>query len=734
MPRIKPFDSNFAYLTAIVDFLIALAEYRGLERQQQALARRSSQAEQDLDSFEEVAPAQKRQGVNLVTARKRVDKVEAALQARIAVTLKPGNVALPLEDLCRQHQLDRFEKYTLAILLACDMDPVMLRAIEQICSHSRGIHEVRTILTILCDSTEERIRARRYFVHNASLLSGGLLNISYCHDFGSESEFMSMDLALPRRIASLLLGEEDVNDAILAISSIVEPSVSLDQVVLPADKLAEVTALVRNRHEFLRVRKEWGFDKILPYGKGTVVLFSGPPGTGKTMLAHALAHECGHRLMLADLRHIAEHSRHDFTENLQRIFQEARILNAVLFFDEADEMFTDRCVNAAMPTLLREFEKMDGICILATNRPQVLDEALDRRILYRLDFEVPTAASREAIWRKHIPAEAHIAPDVDFHALAEEFEFSGGFIKNAVLSALAGVLQRTQGEQIIKQADLRAAARQQICNRLRAADTITIPKAGMADLLLPEDTMQQVRGVISAARQRQRVFASWGFGAIAAHGRGITALFSGDPGTGKTLAAEAIAHELGYGLRAIPLASLLDKFVGETERRITALFASVRDDGTVLLIDEADTLFGARMQRTDSHSHYINQQVNVLLRELERHDGVVILTTNRPHDLDAAFARRIRYHENFPLPDAAPRSAIWQHLLPANAPVADDVDLGAIGRMFQLSGGHIRSAVLRAAFAAATDGEVITQAILWQEAQRESPSQKDNRIGFQIAV
>ena len=140
------------------------------------------------------------------------------------------------------------------------------------------------------------------------------------------------------------------------------------------------------------------------------------------------------------------------------------------------------------------------------------------------------------------------------------------------------------------------------------------------------------------------------------------------------------------------------------------------------------------MERTDPHSHYINQQVNVLLRELERHDGIVILTTNRPHDLDTAFQRRIRYHVNFPLPDAAIRAAIWRHLLPDNAPVGDDVDLDALGRAFKLSGGHIRSAILRAAFAAATDGGVLTQALLWQEAEREGPAQKDNGIGFQIAV
>lgn len=726
--RINPFASNLDYLTNKLELLTRLTRIRRLQNVADGLAPYPDYASETI----EITP-RTRKPTPLALARERLSKWQADLQKheeRVAKTLAEGRIDLPLEQLGVEHKLDTFEKDVLAVLLGADMDPGFLKALEDMGGHHRGVREIRTILMLLCDNTAERIHARRYFVHNAALLAGGLLNLSYSHDMSSETEFMTMDLAVPRRIASLILGEQDLDEGIMAFSAVVEPEVSLDQVVLPPEKLTEVLALVRDRDVYLQARREWGFDRVLKYGRGTVIMFSGPPGTGKTMLAHALAKEAGCRLMLADLRQVVTHSRHDIGENLQRMFHEARILNAVLFFDEADEMFTDRNFNGFMPTLLRELEKMDGLCILATNRPQILDEALERRILYRMDFELPSPTLREQIWRKHLPAEAHVSPDVDFAALAEEFEFSGGFIKNAVLTAFTLVLQRPEADRQLTHADLRAAARTQIRNRLRGQKGRVDPKAAIGDLILPTSEKRQIEDIIAATRQRQRVFSTWGFGNMPGVGRGITALFSGAPGAGKSLAAEVIAHELGYGLHSVALSGLLSQYVGETEKRIAALFADVRDDGTLLLIDEADALFGARLERDDHHAHYINQQVNVLLNALERHDGLVVLTTNRPGDFDPAFKRRIRYHIEFPEPDATARVAIWRCQLPPAAPLAEDVDLSALARAYELTGGHIRNAVLRAAFAAATDGGVITHKMLDTEAAREAGTGKDSRIGF----
>jgi len=296
----------------------------------------------------------------------------------------------------------------------------------------------------------------------------------------------------------------------------------INQVVLPPGKRDEVLRLVTNREEYLRFRQVCGLDDVVSYGRGTILLFSGPPGTGKTMLAHALAKAAGCRLLLVDVRKVEENcGRRNMEESFRRIFQEARLQKAIPFFDEADEMFGDRCFNGAMPTILREIERMDGVCILATNRRQILDEALDRRILYKLDFDLPSPEQREAIWHTLLPERLPLTKDVDVKALAEEFEFSGGYIKNAVLSAVNAVAQRPEPERCVSQADLRTAAALQRQNRLVAHADQVVPRVTLSDVVVNADTRGQLDALVRAVRSRGTFMVTWGFGKGSANGRGI---------------------------------------------------------------------------------------------------------------------------------------------------------------------------------------------------------------------
>jgi SpoVK/Ycf46/Vps4 family AAA+-type ATPase len=422
---------------------------------------------------------------------------------------------------------------------------------------------------------------------------------------------------------------------------------------------------------------------------------------------------------------------HGLDENLQRVFHEARLQHAIIFFDEADEMFTDRRFNGAMPTLLRELERLDGICILATNRRQVLDEALDRRILYKLDFEVPPPEQREEIWRRHLPAQAPLADDIDLAALSQDFEFSGGYIKNAVLTAMTVAVQRQGAERRITQADLRQAATLQRLNRLTAHADKVQPRVSLEDVVVDEQTRSQIDAFIAAARQRTTVFSTWGFGRKASRGRGLAGLLSGPSGTGKNMTAEAIAGALGQNLYPIRMDSLISKFVGETEKHLAAVFAAARDTEAVVFFDEADALFTRRLDGQDHHAHYINQQINMLLTELEKFDGVVLLASNRPEALDPAFERRIRYHIRFNLPHPSVRADLWRKMIPHEAPLDATIDFDELADAFEFSGGTIRSVVLRAAFAAANNGRLITRQLLFDAAEAEAPLQGEKlSIGF----
>jgi SpoVK/Ycf46/Vps4 family AAA+-type ATPase len=730
MSRIKPFKTNLDYLTLALDYLKALALFRTAQVLVESHGVEPDPVPDRSDASTREPFHPKILDLRRRTAERKAWKLKRLFDARTKATLAAREVGLPLEDLADKYGLCEFEKLALVAAIGPDLDARFSDLLGNLGGQRRRTREIRTVLDLLCDSLPRKIEARKFFVGSGRLFGNGLLNVSYSNRECTESDFMEMELQVPRRIASMILGEYDVDDQVVSFSSIVDPVIDLDQVVLPPARREEVMELVTNRERFHQFRRDWGFDKVLSYGKGVILLFSGPPGTGKTMLAHALARAAGYRLMLVDIRKVVYHSHNDFEENLQRIFHEAMLQHAIIFFDEADEMFKDRVVNGAMPTLLREFEKLDGICILATNRRQVLDEALDRRILYKLDFEIPPAELREEIWRRHLPPDAPLDPDIDLKALAEEFEMPGGYIKNAVLTAVNRAIQRPAETRRITQADLRFGAVTQRRNRLTAhADKVT-PKLTLADVVLPDATMRQIRAFLGAAQKRSMVFSSWGFGRKLSFGRGLAALFVGPPGTGKTMTAEALAGELGQNLYPVRLGSVISKYVGDTEKHLASVFEAAREAQALLFFDEADAFFGARLDEDSHHAHYLNQQTDTLLLEMEKFDGIVILATNRPGALDPAFERRIRYRLEFPLPDAAERERIWRGQMPAEAPVAADLDFSWLAREFAFNGGTIKNVVLRAAFDAATDGRVITMDILRQCALQEQPLLKRQEIGF----
>lgn len=721
-PEVIPFASNLAYLAAQIEYLTLLAYRRVTTRLEKGEhngdCSNSSQHTASKQVFRHVSDTE------IVAARSN-------LVRRIAAT--PAG-RIPLEELTLRHGLDDFEKHVLLATLGSSLSDEYAKAMNDLAGSRRSEREVGNVLALLCATTEERIARRTHFVSRGRLFANGLLAAAFSHEISNECDFMHMDLSLPRRVASMILGEYDVEDQILSFTSVIEPAVEIDQVVLPPGKRKEVLRQVTGRDEMLRCRKAWGIDDIVGYGRGTVLLFSGPPGTGKTMLAHALAKKAGYRLMLVDFRKIRDNSCKSFDENLTRVFQEARLQKAIPFFDEADEMFCDRCANSYMPTLLREIERMDGICIMATNRRQVLDEALDRRISYKLDFDIPSVEQRAAIWRTLLPERLPLTREVDVNILAEEFEFSGGYIKNAVMEAINTVSQRQGPERRVSQEDLRSAAALQRQNRLTANADQIVPRVSLADVVVDANTRGQIDALVRAVRSRGTVLASWGFGKGTASGRGIAALFSGPSGTGKTLTAEAVAHELGRTLHPVRLDRVVSKYVGETEKHLAEIFKAARDNSAVLFFDEADALFGGRLGEATHHARYINQQVNVLLTELDRFDGVVLLATNQPETFDTAFARRIRYHVRFGLPDCATRRLLWRKLIPVDAPLADDVDLEELASGFEFTGGLIRSAILRAAFEAAAMGGSITHALLYAAAEMEQPLAAPRAtVGFRAA-
>ncbi len=336
----------------------------------------------------------------------------------------------------------------------------------------------------------------------------------------------------------------------------------------------------------------------------------------------------------------------------------------------------------------------------------------DRRRTRRLVAARWRAASGRATSGRVAPAQ-----DEDGEALLAALDRAAGQFRlgPAALDGIAEQLRATPAPE--RPAAVWPAAREAARGGLDALAQRIDSRVAFDDLVLPTGQTAMLRDIARQLRHRDQVFDDWGFGARHRLGQGLVALFAGESGTGKTLAAEAIAGEVGLDLYRVDLATLVSKYIGETEKNLKRLFDAAEASGAVLLFDEADALFGKRSEVKDSHDRYANIEVAYLLQRVEAYRGLAILTTNMRGALDRAFLRRIRFVVTFPFPDAAARERIWRLQMPPQAPT-DAIDFAALARL-NLAGGNIRNVALAAAFKAADRGGAIDQPLLMEAAREE---------------
>ena len=256
--------------------------------------------------------------------------------------------------------------------------------------------------------------------------------------------------------------------------------------------------------------------------------------------------------------------------------------------------------------------------------------------------------------------------------------------------------------------ELDDAVRQHLENRLGTSANRVHRLATWADMVLPEDITDSLLELTARVRHRKKVYEQWGFDRAMTTSRGITALFQGSPGTGKTMVAGVIARDLGLELYRVDVSRITSKWIGETEKNLGALFDAAEDGQVLLLFDEADSLFAKRTEVKSSVDRYANMEVNYLLQRLDAFEGIAILTTNFGNAIDPAFKRRLTYRVTFPFPDEEMREQLWRSLIPPQVPVQGKLDFAGLSQRFRLSGGYIRNAALRAAFLAAEEGSSLT--------------------------
>ncbi len=402
---------------------------------------------------------------------------------------------------------------------------------------------------------------------------------------------------------------------------------------------------------------------------------------------------------------------------LRRVVREARLLAAVLYFDNADALFgDDRAVVAARRTLASLLDDLPGLCLLAVgpDAPE-LDLRL-RRQLVPITFPALDHAARYALWRTRTAA---VIPDEAVDELTGRFHLNAAQIQAAARSAAGAALGRDPAGGEVDLSDLFAASRRQATPRLGSLARKITPRYHWEHIVLPPDQRAQLVEMVDQVRYRDRVLENWGFDRTVPRGKGLNALFSGPSGTGKTMAAEIMASELGIDLYKVDLSTMVSKYIGETEKNLERLFSEAEHSSAILFFDEADAIFGKRSEVKDAHDRYANIEVGYLLQRIEEFEGVVILATNLRKNMDDAFVRRLHMSIEFPFPEEEDRMAIWRLAFPPDAPMADDVDFRFMARRFKLTGGNIKNIALAAAFLAAADGRPISMAHIIRGTRRE---------------
>lgn len=604
--------------------------------------------------------------------------------------------------LAQTFDLTRFDLDLLLVALAPEIDLRYERLYAYLQDDvTRRRPTVDLALNLLCTSAAAKLAGRSHLAADAPLLRHHLLRLRPAAPQDAPS-FLDYTLQVDPQITDALLGQAGLDRRLAAFCRLEQPSLTWDQTPANDGRLAALPALARQAQAD---------------GQALRLYFHGPAGAGQRQAATAVASDLGRPLLYADLARLTSSAAdHDL---LRVLWREAHFQGALLFLDQLDAIRQpEQTLYAALMAGLAEF---NGLVILTGAQPWAPDPRYLTAVTV-VPFVVPDAASRQAYWQVGLTAAGVTAPAATVEALASRFRLLPGQIDEAVADACNRAAWRAAAgaqEAGLLAEDLFAAARAQSGHELAALARKIEPLTTWPLLVLPDDVTAQLHELVQRAAARARVLDTWGFAHVLSRGKGTTALFAGPSGTGKTLAAEIMARDLGLDLYQIDLSSVVSKYIGETEKNLDRIFRAAEHANAVLFFDEADALFGKRSEVRDSHDRYANLEISYLLQRMEAYEGLAILATNLRQHLDEAFTRRLSMVVHFPAPDEPSRRRIWQTIWPPETPVAADVDIDFLARQFKLAGGNIQNIALNAAYLAAADGGVVTMGHLRHATRRE---------------
>ncbi len=445
-----------------------------------------------------------------------------------------------------------------------------------------------------------------------------------------------------------------------------------------------------------------------------LISFFGTDGERLQYAAETLAADMGRPCLKLDLRGL---EFPDIKSDVQFALRDCALNRAVLILSGMDERIDSGGV--ILSEFGRLFSGWNVPVILLTSRQFVFppEDFSENRLLLREPISGLTGTQRFRVWKQRLEGKKLDAglDDEALRVLAGQFTLNSTQIRAAVSTGLG--IAVAAGRALTAD-DLYAGARMSSMHHLSNLASKIPPRYNLRDLILPDKQRKEIEKLIAMAKNRSLVLEDWGLGKKLVSGQGISALFTGVPGTGKTLSAQVIAGELGLDLYRVDLSTIISKYIGETEKNLEKIFTEAQNSNVILFFDEADSLFGRRSEVSDSHDRYANIEVSYLLQRIETYDGIVLMATNLGANLDEAFTRRIHFIIDFPFPDEATRLRLWELLLPKDVEKEDDIDLSLLAG-YKIAGGNIRNAVVWAVYDAARNKRPLCNMDLHRGVERE---------------
>lgn len=627
-------------------------------------------------------------------ARKKNQPISAEPDIESALISAANNLPAPsaLDQLCITFNLSPFERDILLLCVGMELDPNFEFLLANAQSNSKRAYPTFGLALAALPNPNSLVLAPQTPLQRWQLI-----------EIGEGQALTQCPLRIDKRILSYLLGNPCVDEKLVGI---IEP-LALD---------AYGSTALQPSHQRLadELVALWpAADTSTP----PIVQLCGDEIAAKHTIATAACLRIGCNLSLMEASHLPS-SPQDINYLLQRWEREALLSNSALLLDCDEVNSMDAVRVSAISQLIKGINSR--LIISSRSRQHPSQRAV-------ISFDVPklTHSEQMQVWQQTLGTAA-VELNGQVEALVSQFNLSTPAIQAACTGAI-GRLTLQKGQVLSadsaeeKEPDnghlpptnqnlSLGTALWDICriqSRPRLDDLAQRinSTATWDDLVLPEQQRQILCDITAHVRQRAKVYEGWGFAGKGGRGLGISALFSGASGTGKTMAAEVMANELKLDLYRIDLSAVVSKYIGETEKNLRRIFDAAEAGGAILLFDEADALFGKRTEVKDSHDRHANVEVSYLLQRMEAYQGLAILTTNLKESLDKAFLRRIRFVIKFPFPDATQRAEIWRRIFPNQTPT-QALDVSKLGKL-NVAGGNIRNIALNAAFLAADAGEPV---------------------------